>query len=417
MNKKTVIILGGGIAGLVAARELADSYHVILLEALARFGGRICSVEEAGFPLVIDGGAEFVHGEAENTIQLLNDAGIPYIKVEGVFYQRAKDRLVQQDHQLPNWDLFLQKMGKEKDDISLYDFLNLYFSEEQYSDLYNHALAFAEGFDLADPKKVSIKSLYKEWIAESQDYRIEGGYSRLVRSLIADCLAKGCRLINNAIVKEIKWVNNQVEIFTIDLVNYSGDKCLITLPVGVLQQQDSPMTLKFNPPVNDYLSALNDIGFGGVIKIVLSFNKIFWESDAGFFFSNEIIPTWWTQMPDESPVLTGWAGGPAVAQLNKFSKDHLLEKALGSLSAIFDLSVFNLKEMLIGWRVFNWEKQESSMGAYSYATLATASALEILKTPINDTLFFAGEGIYSGAHPGTVEAAIVSAKHAVALIN
>jgi len=54
------------------------------------------------------------------------------------------------------------------------------------------------------------------------------------------------------------------------------------------------------------------------------------------------------------------------------------------------------------------------LGGYSYATPETANALKILNTPINEKLFFAGEGLYSGDHPGTVEAAIVSAKQTVA---
>jgi monoamine oxidase len=28
-----------------------------------------------------------------------------------------------------------------------------------------------------------------------------------------------------------------------------------------------------------------------------------------FLFTNEIIPTWWTQSPSSYPLLTGWAGG------------------------------------------------------------------------------------------------------------
>jgi monoamine oxidase len=37
--------------------------------------------------------------------------------------------------------------------------------------------------------------------------------------------------------------------------------------------------------------------------------------------------------------------------------------------------------------------------------------------PINGTIFFAGEGLYEGVSPGTVEAALISGKEAAAKIT
>jgi len=41
MKKETVVVIGAGIAGLIAARELSASFNVVILEVLFRFGGRI----------------------------------------------------------------------------------------------------------------------------------------------------------------------------------------------------------------------------------------------------------------------------------------------------------------------------------------------------------------------------------------
>ena len=116
-------------------------------------------------------------------------------------------------------------------------------------------------------------------------------------------------------------------------------------------------------------------------------------------------------MPSAVPVLTGWAGGPKAEALSQQSSSVLLEKAIKSLSDLFLLDVMTLKESLEGWHVFNWQKQKSILGGYSYATPETEEALKLLNTPISETIFFAGEGLYSGDHPGTIEAAIVSAKN------
>ena len=47
---------------------------------------------------------------------------------------------------------------------------------------------FAEGYDLADLATVSTAALYKEWSGEedSSEYRVDGGYGRLVDYLVHD---------------------------------------------------------------------------------------------------------------------------------------------------------------------------------------------------------------------------------------
>jgi monoamine oxidase len=147
-----------------------------------------------------------------------------------------------------------------------------------------------------------------------------------------------------------------------------------------------------------------------VIKIALAFSKSFWKEDMGFVLSNEIIPTWWTQLPDTTPVLTGWVGGPPANDLSGNKDEEIMEKALLSLSAIFDRSVQSIRQLISASVVINWQKNEWSSGAYSYDTLFSKTAKALLNTPLADTLFFAGEGLYEGRSPGTVEAAIVSAK-------
>ncbi len=63
----STIIIGAGIAGLAAARDLRDAYQsVIVLEARERIGGRVHT--DRGFaPFPVEFGAEFIHGDSAPT--------------------------------------------------------------------------------------------------------------------------------------------------------------------------------------------------------------------------------------------------------------------------------------------------------------------------------------------------------------
>src|ERR1700757_2358346 len=63
-----VAVIGAGAAGIGAARRLGDkgSVSVLVLEARERVGGRVHTIEPAGFPL--DRGAEWLHSADRNPL-------------------------------------------------------------------------------------------------------------------------------------------------------------------------------------------------------------------------------------------------------------------------------------------------------------------------------------------------------------
>ena len=63
-----VAVIGAGAAGIGAARRLheAGAVSVLVLEARDRVGGRVNTIEPAGFPL--DRGAEWLHSADRNPL-------------------------------------------------------------------------------------------------------------------------------------------------------------------------------------------------------------------------------------------------------------------------------------------------------------------------------------------------------------
>jgi monoamine oxidase len=425
MSKQSIIIIGGGITGLVAARILSTAFQVTLLEALPRYGGRIHTIRANTdletdlanqFPY-IEAGAEFVHGTAEESLKLLAEAGIAVSDIAGEFYRKEGSELIKEEQQVEGWDQLMQEMAEVKGDISLQMLLDLSFAGPQHQALREQARAFAEGFDLADLKRASVKVLYDEWSHQSEDHRVDGGYGRLIDFLVDDLVQKGCTLINDAVVKEVNLSGDQLKVLLSSKAEFSADKCLVTVPIGVLHNNRQTMGLSFVPAIKPYEEAIGKIGFGTVIKVILQFKDVFWKTDAGFFFSGADIPTWWTQLPETSAQLTGWCGGPRGLELSALSDAEILHRALLSLAAIFNLPLRDIQQTLHQGFVFNWQQQATFAGAYSYATTETAAAMKLLQIPVADRLYFAGEGFYEGSHPGTVEAAIISAKRAAKKIS
>ncbi|URE15021.1 Flavin containing amine oxidoreductase [Musa troglodytarum] len=99
-SQPSVIVIGGGISGIAAARALSNaSFKVILLESRNRLGGRVHTDHSFGCP--VDMGASWLHGVCnENSLA-------PLIRGLGLrLYRTSGDNSVLYDHDLESYALF-----------------------------------------------------------------------------------------------------------------------------------------------------------------------------------------------------------------------------------------------------------------------------------------------------------------------
>jgi len=423
---KELLIVGAGAAGLMAAHLLAKKgYQVTVLEARNRIGGRIHTIAEGGFRPFAELGAEFIHGDLPVTLSLFKEAAIPYHKMEGEMWQFKAGRFSQEDHFIEDWDHLIAQLHKVTEDMTVDAFLEKYLSGTRYADLRKAVIRYANGYDTADTANASILAIRREWEEEESgdQYRPDEGYSSLLSYLEKSCLANGGTIHLSTIVKEIQWVENNVTAITAGGQKFNARKIIITVPVNVLQAADGAASICFSPEIPAYTQAINRLGMGAILKLLFQFNEPFYDqllvhnrhgadmSKLAFLFSEQTVPTWWTQYPRKSGILTGWLGGPNAKKIAQGTDEEVLQVGLESLSNIFSLPVATLRENLTAWNIANWTTDPFTLGSYSYETTASAKAKKVLYELIADTIFFAGEAMYEGSAIGTVEAALVSGKN------
>lgn len=395
-----VIIIGGGAAGLMAAKLLSESgKKILLLEAKERLGGRIHCIEDFSFP--VEGGAEFIHGNLKTTVALLKEAGLKKEKIKGNFCRITKGKWKTEDEPVEHWKTLIEKLKECKEDTSIDVFLKEFLKAKKYDKVKRQFRKYIEGYDAADPKYANVFAIRIEMEGEHEgQYRPVPDYYALINFLKVTCSKFNGIIKTGEAVKEIK-NNKNVEVIT-SAKKYLCKQIIIAVPLGVLQSKKyNKSFIEFPSSIRKYITAAKKIGNGGVIKFLLEFDKAFWLEEKflkerkipppSYIFSDAVIPTWWTQYPHQKPLLTGWIAGPASTKLKDYSEKKFANLLLRSLALIFSMPIQELEGHLKKIKIMNWIKEPHILGGYSYSTLQTEKARDILLTSFENKFYFAGE--------------------------
>lgn len=410
-----VIVVGAGIAGLAAARGLAEGgRRVVLLEAAKRVGGRVRTVRLAGSELPVEGGAEFVHGRPPELLQLIGEAGLTLFERQGSFYSFEDGRLRRSAWEESAFDV-LDELP-ERGDMPFDRFLEQKkLSQTKAAQVRN----YVEGFNAADARVIGTAALRRQQKAEEaiegdRVFRIREGYERVPLFLLDKFLGAGGQAHLDARVTTVEWKRGEAQVRTAnpELTELRARRVVMAVPLGVLKTE----AVKISPLPETAANAIHALAMGTATRITLVFRERFWEAAAKglsfLFAAGEPVPVWWTSSPEGSAVLTGWIGGPKAAAGP--AGEALRDAAVATLGKIFGRD--DLDDLLLDWYAHDWQRDPLTLGAYSFAPVGAAEASNALAQTFEDTLYFAGEHTDTTGHWGTTHAALRSGMRVVELL-
>jgi monoamine oxidase len=409
-----VLVLGAGIAGLAAARTLADKgWSVIVLEARERVGGRMWTNTSLGLPL--DLGASWIHGIKGNPITKLADQfgaeTAPTDYDNGIVYdfdgrEMSDAEYVEMENLFDSIYGEVEKMQEDTDnDMSLQEAFDEVIADRDLSDDQLHKLQFViEGqFALelgADPDHLSLWEWDQDGEFGGMDVVFPQGYNQ-----ITDGLAQGLDIRLGTLVNSVAYDQDGVKVET-SAGGFSATKAVVTLPLGVLKKS----VVRFDPPLpKNKQDAIDRLDMGVLNKVYLKFSEVFWDEDfEGISYVGKRVGEWcdWLNFVPyiNKPVLMAFHGGARGYAIEELSDDEIIAGAMKTLRVIYGAEIPDP----LGFLITRWGKDPLAFGSYSHIPpFASGEDYDALFEPVADVLFFAGEAT-SREYPATVHGAYLS---------
>ncbi|KAJ0103074.1 hypothetical protein Patl1_04557 [Pistacia atlantica] len=429
VNEGTVIIIGAGLAGLAAARQLMSfGFRVVVLEGRRRPGGRVYTQKmgKKGKYAAADLGGSVITGLHANPLGVLaRQLFIPLHKVRDKcpLYNPDGEPVAEEIdteiefifNKLLDKVMELRKiMGGLANDVSLGSLLDtlrqLYTvarstDERKLLDWHLANLEYANAGCLSD-----LSAAYWD---QDDPYEmggdhcfLAGGNGRLIKAL-----CEGVPIFYEKTVNTIRYGNEGVEVIAGDQV-FQADMVLCTVPLGVLKKG----TIKFEPELPQRkLAAIERLGFGLLNKVAMVFPHVFWGEDLDTFgclneHSNrrgEFFLFYSYHTVSGGPVLTALVAGEAAQSFECTDPSTLLHRVLSVLRGIYKPKGIDVPNP-IQTICTRWGSDPFAYGSYSHIRVrSSGSDYDILAESVGSRLFFAGEAT-TRQYPATMHGAYLS---------
>lgn len=415
---ESVVVIGAGIAGISAARQLeAAGYRVTVLEASRRIGGRIYTNRDLGVPIEL--GASRVHGTRNNPlIPMFQLTGTGYIQVDWnnlagaesdgtpldtVELSKVRDRIMGVFRRaffrnlLGGGDFPIEQIVQRE--------LNRRELTRTERRIFYFGITSAEMTNASSFAETSWKYVLDYQAFAGGDYFITNGYDA-----VTNMLATNLDIQTGVKVTKIDYAGTRVKVDT-DSGIIQADRVVITVPLGVLKAND----IAFTPELSaDKQDAIVRMGMGLINKVAIRFPKVFWPAhvhalahgtdNRGEFQAFVNIAHY-----TGDPILVAFVPGWFQNGIEELSDADATASAVEVLRRMYGSSVPD-PEGSIRTR---WGAHPFTRGSYSFNKIgATTEDRRVLAAPVADRLFFAGEatsinkfGSVSGAYLTGIRAA------------
>uniref|UniRef100_A0A6E8WDC7 Amine oxidase n=1 Tax=Anopheles coluzzii TaxID=1518534 RepID=A0A6E8WDC7_ANOCL len=412
-----VLILGAGIAGLGAARQLRNSgKSFAILEAQSVPGGRISTKAlkkhhtsgKGGHCQLVEAGAQWLHGRQNELHEMAKRNGLlreetseeglgEFLRDDGF---RIDDQLVKRvdfivGQILEQCEEFAARAAApERDDAAVYPasleaFLRDQFRKRTEKDFSAEQKVLAQQlldwhcrFQIIDNSCLHVSDISaKLWGSYSFNgescqahINMRYGFQALVSCLIEEIGAE--KIVYNKAICEIRWLDGRGKVIVkcTDGTIYCCQHLLVTFSLGVLKDT---MDQLFQPnlPVS-YSRSIRSIGYGTIDKIFLQFEEPWWGKAEGIqlVWRDELRKdSHWTRFisgfdvlsPGPPNTLLGWIGSYGALEMEALNDEQIVS------DCVFILEKFTKKKVPkpVNYYCTRWNSNRYIRGSYSYTSV------------------------------------------------
>lgn len=394
-KRTSVIVIGAGVAGLAAARQLVRAGFVVtVLEGRNRIGGRIWTEVVDGVPM--DVGAGWIHGpeggnpiatlatEAKARTYLTDDDSISVSgaggsdateSTFGIGLNKFKTAIA----------AVATRMEQSIPDEALATALGIVAPNVLTDPLSVFHLSYDLEFDTGGwLETLSARSYSNDSKYPGKDVILPDGYKA-----VPELLASGIDIRLNTSVTAISHSDNGV-VVTAGGMTFNADYCIETLPLGVHKAN----RVQFSPPLSvSKKASINVLGMGQINKVFMIFDKSFWPADTQYFGWQSPVRGRYNYFMNYRTFsnfncLVTFGLGQQGAYLESLTEAQLIEDITPVLKTIFGSSAVAPRRAIRT----GWNSDPFSLGAYSFAGVNSTSQDHVtLSNPSGSRLFHAGE--------------------------
>jgi monoamine oxidase len=395
-----VAVIGGGAAGIAAARRLAQAGRsVLIVEALPRLGGRAHTVELAGLPL--DMGCGWLHSAERNPLRVLADeTGQLVERGEGAWRKQFRNKGASAAEQRKAWEAYeafgeaIRAHPPASDNAG-----DAIARNDPWRPFIESLSSYLNGAQL-DVLSVADFVAYDD-AASEHNWRLPNGYGAFIARL-----AEGLPTALGTAATSV--AHGDGVVIETDRGTIHADAAIITVSTTVL----SKGAIRFEPAVDDHLHAAACLPLGLADKAYFSLatpEAVPPESHLLGRIDRARTGSYYLR-PFGRPIVECFVGGALASDLETDGDAATLDFLKSELR---DLLGAAFVRALAPIAVTRWGKEPTIGGSYSHALPGQAGARAVLAAPVNERLCFAGEACsrtdYSTAH-GAWETGIAAAE-------